>query len=199
MTNIDKNTADSKHFIHKCKKCNRPLNESDKTVEFCDGCFPEVIFKRLRKFIRVNQYIQKDDTLVALDELSEKLLPYIINKPVKLIHSKTSSIEYSAGFDLKKHISTKTPSDAKILLPVCLDDIEKLFLEHLFAGKAFSYKFPKNVVPIYYPLTKEEMYRLAKLLKAETYARKHSAITEFLDNFEKAFPGIKFNVKKSMT
>jgi hypothetical protein len=161
--------------LSKCKKCNKQTSK-----EFCDFCFLDVIYKRLRKHIRTNRFIQKDDNLLIKDPLTKKILEFIINTPI--------NVKY------KGQLTSKT----KEILTFCLDDIEEQYLNKLFHGKNFKLKFKKNQIPLFLVLTKEELQRLAKLHKVKLPKRKKTLVSEFLDHFEKQFPGTKFNIKKSI-
>ncbi|MBT4539991.1 hypothetical protein HOC35_00620 [Candidatus Woesearchaeota archaeon] len=158
-----------------CKKCNKSTK-----LEFCNGCFLDVIYKRLRKHIRANQYIKRNDHLLVKDELTKKIFPSILNTPV--------TIKFK-GKLLPRY---------KEILTICLDDIEELYLDKLFHGKSFKMKFSKQQIPLYICLTKEELQRLAKFHKIKLPKRKKTLISEFLDYFEKQVPGTKFNIKKSI-
>ena len=161
--------------IQKCKKCNN--NASD---EFCDSCFLEVIYKRIRKYVRINRFIQKDDCLIIKDPLTKKIFEFIINTPVTITNH------------------GKVTSKSKEIITLCLDDIEEQYMDNLFQGKTFKLKFKQNQIPLYLLLTKEEMQRLAKLHKVKLPMRKNTLVSEFIDDFEKQIPGTKFNIKKSI-
>ena len=208
-----------------CKKCSKPINE----LEFCDNCFIDVVFKRIRKFLRSKAYISKGDSILVIDELTRKVLPEIINLPInvkfKAVHFKGLNIaadfkisinfvkvrEYSHGYsyptinvrdytkETRKLIETSKASNQKIIIPLCLDDIEKEYLAHIFSGKPteFRFKLDDSIIPLFISLTKEELSRLAKLYHIK-FVYFNEPINNFLDKLEQEFLGTKFNIKKSI-
>src|SRR3989338_10366420 len=81
-------TAKSETSPKTCKKCSKPINE----LEFCDNCFIDVVFKRIRKFLRSEVHISKGNSILIIDELTRKILLEIINLPInvkfKAVHFK---------------------------------------------------------------------------------------------------------------
>lgn len=187
-----------------CKKCGREIRET----EFCDPCFIDVAYKRLRKYIRINALIRKDDQLVVLERLTPKILSQIINKPVKVEHM---AMHYDGlGSINSKEFKTKEfkniiSAGKKIIVPSCLDDIELHYLRLFFKGQASSFDiaFDRNIIPLYLPLTKEELFRLAKLKHVKIALKNRAGkdggkLPKFLDRLEKEFPGTKFHLRNSI-
>ena len=187
-------TAKSETSPKTCKKCSKPINE----LEFCDNCFIDVVFKRIRKFLRSEVHISKGNSILIIDELTRKILLEIINLPINV---KFKAVHFK-GLDAKetrKLIETSKVSKQKIIIPLCLDDIEKKYLAHIFSGKSTKFKFKLNpsFIPLYLSLTKEELTRLAKLYRLNFFYS-NEPINNFLDKLEQEFPGTKFNIKKSV-
>ena len=185
-------------------------------MEFCNRCFLDLAYKRIKKHIRSESgmgcretCIKKDDTLLIVDSLTKAILPKIVNKPVNVIF-KPIKLNELKNIDIKKLIKTVKADknqlkNLKILLPICLDDIEKEHLEQSFNGKKpiqdkkTALLKSKTAIYIYLPLTKEEVALLAKLNKIKNpLSIKKDSISKFLDKFETEFPGTKFKVKKSI-
>lgn len=195
-------TAKSEKTSKICKKCNKSLNSVNE-IEFCDKCFIDVVFKRIRKFLRseahiYKAHISKGDSILVIDELTKKILPEIINTPINV---KFKAVHFN-GLDTKetrKLIETSKTSNQKIIIPLCLDDIETQYLAHIFSGKPtkFKFKLDPSFIPLYISLTKEELTRLAKLHRVE-FVYINEPINYFLDKLEQEFPGTKFNIKKSV-
>jgi len=179
----------------KCKKC----GISTKKHEFCDKCFLSVIYKRLRKSIRSESYLKNQSGFIVIDELTMKVLPNLINKPVDIEFKKTDFNDFESlkSKELDKLMKSAKKNKQKLILPLCLDDFEIPYLKSLFIGKKTKISLPALVVPLFLPLTKEEFRRLGKLNQVKIRKMKKNLITNFLDKFEKEFPGVKFNIKKS--
>lgn len=197
------NSAKSEKIQKTCKKCSKPINE----LEFCDNCFIDVVFKRIRKFLRSKAYISKGDSILVIDELTRKVLPEIINIPVKIefksVNLNNLNFNNLNTKETRKLIDSSKASNQKIIIPLCLDDIEKEYLAHIFAGKStkfrsrFKFGANKTIIPLYLSLTKEELIRLAKLYHLE-FVYINEPINDFLDKLEQEFSGTKFNIKKSV-
>lgn len=180
-----------------CKKCNKSLNSINE-IEFCDKCFIDVVFKRIRKFLRSEAHISKGDSVLVIDELTRKILPEIINIPFTI---KFKSVHFNGlgTKETRKLIETSKALNQKIIIPLCLDDIEKKYLTHIFSGKPTKFRFKLNpsFIPLYLSLTKEELTRLARLYLVE-FSYVNEPTNDFLDKLEQEFPGTKFNIKKSV-
>ena len=96
-----------------------------------------------------------------------------------------------------KKLLAKVKNKQKILLPVCLDDLELLYLEYFFQGKSEKFKLmlDQKLIPLYFVLTKEECLRLAKLYKTK-FNFKSTTTSKFLDSLESEFEGTKHKLRK---
>src|SRR3989344_5701744 len=104
----------------KCYKCNRPEKVHIAHLRpLCNNCFIKIIEKRIRKYIRINKLIKKNDKLLIKDPLSLYFIKKIIKSPIKIINKKGKN--------------------AKEVIPWSLDDECSLFLD-LFFNKEFNIK-----------------------------------------------------------
>ncbi|MFH1439132.1 MAG: hypothetical protein ABIG89_01080 [Candidatus Woesearchaeota archaeon] len=177
----------------KCKKCSIAV----KNHEFCDNCFINITYRRLKKAIREGSFLKNVANLLVVDKLTLKLLPILITKPMKIEFIKYDFKGIKAIKD-KKLLGYAKKNKQKVLLPLCLDDFELSYLNNLFLGKKTKKIIPDIIIPLYLSLTKEELARLAKLNNVKVHMPDKNTVSNFLDKFEKEFSGIKYNLKKTV-
>lgn len=148
-------------------------------TEFCDKCFLDVIFKRIRKTIRKNNYFSKGDNVIINDPLTRKIIKEVTYIPLKIIYNPNAKLN-------TKH---------KIILPLTIDYFIVDFLESIFKGRKSGIKIPENILLIYKDITSEEIERLARLKRARINMGK-TETNRFLDQMEQRYGGIKFNLNK---
>jgi hypothetical protein len=202
LCNMTKQQQESKANIKsiKCIKCNNQIKNKGKN-DFCNTCFQDVVFKRIRKFVRANKYLDNTQELLVIDALTQKILKNIVNKPVLINYDNSNYgklVKQGKKLTISnKKLLAKVKNKQKILLPVCLDDLELLYLEYFFQGKSEKFKLmlDQKLIPLYFVLTKEECLRLAKLYKTK-FNFKSTTTSKFLDSLESEFEGTKHKLRK---
>ncbi len=155
----------------------------------CKGCFLKIIEKRVRKDMRTNQLIKKNDKILILDNESKEsvvgrfLLKSIIKDlPVKISISKSkkSNAKYN-----------------KIIVPWSLDDEAEKFLDTIFSKKKPA-KHSKNEIMLLKNLSEEEIETFAKIKRFKYRKKQRSKTKKMLDSLEKRYPGYKFSLLNSI-
>ncbi len=68
---------------HKCK------NKEQYHGDFCKPCFCELLERRIKKYLRQQEAIKKDDILVVDNDLVVYVLEHILTMPVKIVRDAT--------------------------------------------------------------------------------------------------------------
>jgi len=138
----------------------------------------------VRKYIRLNDFFQKNDKILVYGDLSHYFIKKILKElPIKIIRIKTTK-------DFNKY---KKPY--KKVIEYTLDDEINFFLKKLFT-KFESKK--NNTIKILKLITDEEAFQYAKFHKINFKSNeKNEVIEEFINNLEKNYPDIKFSLLKS--
>ncbi|MEK6916373.1 MAG: hypothetical protein AABW92_01390 [Nanoarchaeota archaeon] len=184
----------------KCVKCGKPAAVSVQNLESCDSCFQKIIEKRVRKEIRTNNLIDKDDKILILDngsaesQLSSYLLKRIIKDlPVKITIKK---LDYTHGKALSGDFN-------KIIVPWNADLEDEYFLSCIFQNKEIEflghYKIDnKTYVKLFLPVLSSEVEVFAKIKKLDFKKNTKKSITQdMMDKLEKEYPETKFSLLSS--
>lgn len=157
-----------------CYKCkNKATINIPHLRPVCSNCFITIIEKRIRKYIRINKLIKKNDRLIIKDPLSLYFIKKIIRSPIKIVKN-----------------------NGKEVLPWTLDDECNLFLK-LFFNKNFDInKIKNNNIKLFKTVTDEELIEFSKIrnIKYKTL-NKDRNIGDLLNNLSK-YPEIKFSLLK---
>lgn len=178
-----------------CLKCNRETNN-----EFCDGCFKEVIEKRLKKDWRQHK-IQPHATILVMDTLSKEYLPKMVStlqvlvyKPQRYFGIDQWSLQVLHNKKLQNFL--KKQKIDYIILPLVMDTLIEQFLEFLFLNKRYPMYHTKFIF-MFRSLTNEEFKRLITL-KNIKIAHAPQQFQQQIDTMEQQYPGTKFGMYKSM-
>jgi len=161
----------------KCYKCDRPAKVHIGHLRpLCNNCFIKIIEKRIRKYIRINKLIKKNDKLLIKDPLSLYFIKKIIKSPIKIINKKGKN--------------------AKEIFPWSLDDECSLFLD-LFFNKNFNIKnIENNKIKLFKTITDEELTEFSKIKHIKYKQLKKHRNINLLDNLNKKYPDIRFSLLK---
>ncbi|MBN2367899.1 hypothetical protein JXC34_02695 [Candidatus Woesearchaeota archaeon] len=184
----------------RCVKCGKPSELKVQNLEACESCFIKIIQKRVRKELRLNRLIKKNDRILVIDDssaeskASEYLLKDIIkNLPVKITVKK---ISYNLGEELNGDYD-------KIIIPWNADKEDEYFLHAVFQNKDAPYLGhyklgKKTYVKLLLPVLHDEVILYAKSKKFKFKKdEKKSYVSGLLDKLEKEYPEVKFSLLKS--
>ena len=182
----------------KCYKCQRSGKNKTDNKMFCDKCFLEVIEKRVRKEIRVNDLIQKNDKLLLLDDnskaaiLNKYFLKNIIRDPtIKIKMKKIGSYDPNFNYD-------KTDGYQKIIVPYLLDDEISVYLGSFFNNKNEEFLHSKKKIKPVIGVTSDEAKTFLRIKKIVAKKEKTSNIDKMLSRLEKKYPGTRFSILKTI-
>lgn len=171
----------------KCYKCSGiGSNKSDDKV-FCNNCFCEIVERRVRKEIRMNQLFQKNDKVQILDDGTEKsaLNKYLLKNIIK-----DPTIKIDVGKTVKKGYD-------KIVLPWSLDDEINDYLKNRFEKKIKSVS-SKNMIKPLVNITRDEAITFARIKKLKYKESEMTDLQKMIDTFDKRYPGTKFGILKTI-
>lgn len=181
-----------------CYKCKRDGKNKTDNKYFCDKCFLEIIEKRVRKEIRTNNLINKNDKILILNDssyssiLNEYLIKKIIYNP-KIKIKKIKKYNPIFNYDKKNTYN-------KIVIPWLLDDEIKSLLESFFKNTKNKIANNTKIKPLI-SITKDEAKTFLNILKIKNNIitkNDENELTKMIENFEKKYPGTKFSLLKSV-
>jgi hypothetical protein len=161
----------------KCIKCKAKVLGD---FEFCRSHFVENIEKRVKKDIRQNNLIEKDEMLLAKDPLSRHFIEKVINVPVKIGKKGREAMQWT------------------------MDDEILLFLDSLFGKKnikASGIGIIKDRIKLFRTVTDKELLAYAKIkgLKFDKKrTEKEKSIISELNLLEKDHRETRFSLIKSI-
>lgn len=173
---------------HKCKKSG--VARSDEKY-FCKNHFVNLVEKRVRKEIRVNKLINKNDKVLIVDDGTDKaaVTKYLIEKIIRdpTVKIKTGAQKRVLDFD-------------KIIIPWNLDDEAISYLKSMFEQKEHKFLHQKNVIKPLVGITNEEVSSFAKLKGLKYMGGKvfEKDIQLMIDNMEEKYAGTKFSILKTI-
>lgn len=169
-----------------CDRCNKKASVETKQLgKLCGHCFSNIIEKRVRKHIRINDFFKKDDTVAVLGDLSY----FFLKKILKDLPLNIKKIKASKKMD-------KSRFKGKIAIDYTMDDEIDSFLTRLFA---ISHVKNTRYIKILRLITDEEASIYSKLHNIRFIGNKKGENTKkFIDNLEIEYPEIKFGLSKSI-
>jgi hypothetical protein len=172
----------------KCVKCRNKATVSLRTLgSFCNRCFLEVIEKRVRKDMRINEWIKKDDRILLIDDNSKeaKVGEYLLKSIIKGLPVKITKKKSKLGkFD-------------KIIIPWSLDREVEASLAGIFAKSPKNQRSKKEIRLLRNVLDRE--IEVFAKIKGFRYANKARPKLQIMaDKLEEKYPGCKFSVLNSM-
>lgn len=158
----------------------------------------ELIEKRVRKDIRINKLILKNDKLLVLDDgsycskLNIFMLKSIIKDPTIIIEIKKIDLFDYAKFnnDIKYN---------KTIIPWCLDDEIALYLKSMFENKK-QIIISDKTISLILGVTKKEIKDFLDIKKIKYKSSKpiDKDIKLFIGNIDNKYPGTRFSILKSI-
>lgn len=181
----------------KCIRCKKEADVRLPNLSACTSCFEKIIEKRIRKEIRQNSLIEKNDSILIVDDSSAEsaVMIYLIDGILKDLPVKISirKQKYSIGDEIKGNFS-------KIIIPWNTDKEGNYLISGVFENKKLKYlgnfriKTKTYIKPLLHVLH-EETAIFAKNRRLE-FSDKHEG-EDILDSLEKEYPEIKFSLMKS--
>lgn len=157
----------------RCKKC---MNEAYYSG-LCKSCFLRYFERKVRKELRLNRIINRNDTLIITDQLCEYVIRRIIkDMPVKII---------------KK-------GKGKHVLPWTADDECCHFLSLFLNNKPLKGIGHGKDVKLFLSLLEDEVAAYAKAKSIGFSRRRKDPIIKVLDELEKKHPQTKHSLMRSI-
>lgn len=180
----------------KCIKCNKPSTLNLKHIGvLCRNCFLKVIEKRVRKCLRTQNPIKKNDKILVINNESKEFAvgDYLLNSilkglPVEITIKKSKTLNLPAKTTGKYN---------KIIIPWSLDDEDAEFIGFLF-DKNPKTRFSKKSIKLLKNISEDEIILFAKIKRFKYKEKKKSGIKKMLDNVENKYPGYKFSLLNSI-
>lgn len=181
----------------KCVKCNKDAEISLPNLNACRKCFEKIIEKRVRKEIRINVLIEKNDKLLFIDDGSaeSKVSDYLVKKIIKGLPVSCASkkLKYTLGKKIagdfsKAVIPWNTDKEGDYLLSGVFENKKIKFLGNFtIGGKTY-------IKPLLHVLHEEAV--LFARGKGFEFSEEKIA-PGMLEELEKEYPEIKFSLMKS--
>ncbi|MBI4919176.1 hypothetical protein HY837_04545 [archaeon] len=175
-----------------CQKCKQERELF--TGKLCSSCFINVLEKRIKKSIREQGGLERNEKILFLldESVESKITKFFFEKiysnlPLKIDYEKKGSEnpEFSGLFDYQKG------EYDKIIVPFTSEKVINDFLKSLFENESFEREKRINFLE---SLTIEEIKDVAKIKNFEGITNTH----ELLDKIEEKYPGSKHSLLKSI-
>jgi hypothetical protein len=183
----------------KCLKCKKSGAFKVQNLVACRNCFLEIIEKRVRKELRINQLIEKNDKILIIDDDSKEskinmfLLKEIIKGlPVEISIKKMRFIlgENIPGNYNKILVPWNADREGEYLLSCVLDNKKPKYLWHYKIMK-------KTYIKLLLPITSDELIIYAKIRGVKSKEEKKSEMIAMIQKLEKEYPETIFSLVKS--
>jgi len=184
-------------MIMKCFRCKKTSEFRLDNKYSCKRCFCDVIEKRVRKELRINKLLVKNDKVLILDDSSpgSSVVKYLINNIIK---------DPTIKIDMKKVNKIELSGDYKdydkVIVPFVMDDEIVSYLDSYFNNNNKSKeKEDKFVMPLIV-LRSDEVLNFAetKKLVFKKSKRSNDDIKKMVDNLEKKYPGTYNSIFKTI-
>lgn len=184
----------------RCIKCAKPATYSIQNNPYCRFCFPTVIEKRIRKYVRLNKLIKKGDKILIFCDstYNSKNTLLLFDRIIKNLPIKIDTItdNYSIG---QKVNQNKYNS---IIFSWTLDDEINYFLECVlnnippkFLGN-YSIK-DTRYIKFLLPILDKESKDYAKINGLKCKARAKHPLSTLFDTMEERYPEIRYSIFKT--
>lgn len=192
-----------------CIHCSSPATLKFTDKELCDRCFCKVVEKRVRKYVRINKLIAKDDRLLVIGDVCGYFVARIIKDlPVKIVKAKFDG-ELVEVFDDEK--SNKSGNNKikgmikknkvdKVIIPWTLDHECLLFMTKLF-DKGFGrdkLKQDKKHIKLFLTIDEKSLIEFCRIKKLEYRPIKEHKLRAELDRLSEKYPEVKYSLGKSI-
>lgn len=170
----------------KCKNCDKKAEIVLKPLgQLCRYCYSGIIEKRVRKHIRINDFLQKNDKVIVFGNLSYYFIKKVLkNLPLEVIKVRSMKQLQRYGMDTKK------------VVEFTLDDEINLFLNKIFTRFEIK-KMP--FIKILMLITDEEAVIYSKYHRVNFKPNKKDPdIKGFIDGLEEIYPDMKYGLARSI-
>ncbi len=170
-----------------CQKCRKKeSNPETHLSSLCNGCFLEQIEKRVRKELRENDWVKKNERILLVKDNSKEFFvtECLFNSILKEFPLNVETVETEI-------LSDKLDKYDKILIPWDMDDEISIFLNEIFNNERYG-KAPDKIIKLLKNVSDKEVELFAKL-KGFTFGQKNKTpLQEAMNLLEKKYPGSKF-------
>ena len=183
----------------KCIKCSKKANVKVQNLNSCENCFLDIIQKRVRKELRINKLIRKNDKILIIDDGSPEFYinDYLLKNIIKglPVVIKIKKLKYVLGKEVKGNFN-------KIIIPWNADKEDEYFLGCVFENQKTPYLGhfklrEKNYIKLLLPVLRSEIEEFAKIKKFAINKQVKTYVSEMMDQLETEYPEIKFSLLKS--
>lgn len=185
----------------KCLHCSNQAKLKFTDKNLCNKCFCKVIEKRVRKYIRLNKLISKDDRLLIVDKVCE----YFIDNIIKNLPTKQFRIDFDEDLflilkDGKINDFVKNNKIDRVIIPWTLDHEAFFFLTKFFE-KGFDLdrlKFDKKYIKLFLTVDEKSLIEFCKIKKIRYNRIKDSRLNKELERLVERYPELKYSLGKSI-
>lgn len=184
----------------KCVKCKKQADIKVQNLKVCKKCFLNIIQKRVRKELRVNNLIEKDDHIAVIDDKSAEaqVSKYLLKKILDNLPVSISVLEtkYDIGEDIQGDYD-------KVVIPWNADREGSYFLKGIMGNEQGPYQghFKKNkkrYIKLLLPVISDEVKIFADIKGFEYKCKEiKDVVDDFIDELEEKYPEMKFSLLKS--
>lgn len=158
----------------KCVKCGKKAELKVQNLDACKKCFIKIIEKRVRKEIRINRLIEKNDKILIIDDGSAeaKSAIFILSKILKdlPVNIEAKKKQYELGEKVSGNYN-------KVLIPGNCDKEGEYFLSCVFHNKKMPFLGhftlgKKQYLKIFLPVLEKEVRIYADIQKLKYKSKK---------------------------
>lgn len=185
----------------KCSRCDKKAETNLKHLgPLCKKDFCWIIEKRIRKNLRKNYDVKKNNKLLVFDDLTEYLIKKIIKTPVQLIKKSKTFFrikEINDIFGNKKLNNFLKKNRIKYpVLPWTLDHETCFFIKDMFNNK--KPKELKGCIKLLKYILEDEVIEFCKFRKIKYKRMKETREKKLLDSLGEKYSETKFSLLKSI-
>lgn len=206
----------------KCSHCKNTADIEIRKEAFCKSCLYDLLERRIRKFIRTNNYLRKNDRVLIIGEFAAQIVKDIVkglplnitviddkefnDDPKKFIMKLQNRELKEIGVkqNKKEQKDIKDNFD-KIILPWTAEHECCLFLEQM-ANENANFNLLGNTIEtsdihyikLFRALLEEELETFAQFRKFMFVRRKPDIYTKMLDTMDTKYPESRFSLLKSI-
>jgi len=163
-----------------CKNCNKQAT----ALDLCETCFTKMIEKRIRKYLRINKFIEKNDKVIAVGNVTYHLLKSIFDKlPLNI-----TQVE----------VQPKETKGVKIVIPWTLDHENHYFLQNFIDDKPKPF-LKSNLIKLLLPITDVEAQLYAKIKKLNYTPMKQDKYTQLFTILEPKYQSVRYAFSTSVS
>lgn len=179
-----------------CQKCKHKTEIQYLDNNLCNSCFTRLIERKIRKYLRLNSLIKKNDHLIIVGELCQNIIKEILKGlPIK-IYKIADNSEYFTNKELKEKAKKLK---AKIIIPWTMDHENHYFIKNFIENKKQLYLGNKKpFIKLLYPITDQEAQLLAKIKKVKYKPLIQDMYTKMFSGLEKKYLSVRYAFASSV-